>query len=279
MYYLLMVAAFFVFGALSVRFACNRSQASFFGRETPGNALYFLTQGYVYSKFAVVITALLSFIALSGFHTRYSGLNLAHRYHLPAWAQLLAVVLVSDVWQYWAHRAFHNRWLWPFHAIHHAAREPDWITLFRNHPLNFLGYSTTTALIIAALGFSPVVLLYAGVANFAHSALVHANLGWGFGPLRYVFTSPVTHRWHHCLAREARDKNFAPVFSLLDVIFGTFYAPIGRLPEVFGAEGVPENFIGQMAHPFVALLGMLGTETGNRTGRGMQRSDPESRQS
>jgi hypothetical protein len=40
---------------------------------------------------------------------------------------------------------------------------------------------------------------------------------------------------------------------VLDLVFGTFHMPRGELPADFGAEGVPEHFLGQMVYPFRAL--------------------------
>jgi len=51
--------------------------------------------------------------------------------------------------------------------------------------------------------------------------------------------------------------NFAPTFPILDVVFGTFYMPKGRLPADYGAPGVPEHFLGQMAYPFVVFAGWI----------------------
>ena len=85
-----------------------------------------------------------------------------------------------------------------------------------------------------------------------YSAMVHANLNWTFGPFKYIFASPVFHRWHHTSLAEGRDKNFAPTFPLLDIVFGTFYMPENRLPEQYGVSGskIPDGFISQMIWPF-----------------------------
>jgi sterol desaturase/sphingolipid hydroxylase (fatty acid hydroxylase superfamily) len=64
--------------------------------------------------------------------------------------------------------------------------------------------------------------------------------------------SPVFHRWHHSADAERQSKNFAPMFPVWDLMFGTFYMPRGRRPEAFGAEGVPDGLLGQLAHPFAA---------------------------
>jgi sterol desaturase/sphingolipid hydroxylase (fatty acid hydroxylase superfamily) len=88
--------------------------------------------------------------------------------------------------------------------------------------------------------------------NVFYSALVHANLNWTYGPLRFVFASPVFHRWHHTTQAEGLDKNFASTFPVLDVLFGTFYMPPGRLPEKFGCGDpeFPEDLLGQFFYPF-----------------------------
>jgi sterol desaturase/sphingolipid hydroxylase (fatty acid hydroxylase superfamily) len=101
------------------------------------------------------------------------------------------------------------------------------------------------------MGFSPLVFVILGPINVLFSSLVHANLNWTYGPFRYVIASPVFHRWHHTSQEEGRDKNFAPTFPFLDVIFGTFYMPKGKLPETFGVDDpVPDDFIGQLKYPF-----------------------------
>jgi sterol desaturase/sphingolipid hydroxylase (fatty acid hydroxylase superfamily) len=71
--------------------------------------------------------------------------------------------------------------------------------------------------------------------------------------LRHALASPVFHRWHHSAEAAAQSSNFAPMFSLWDVLFGTFHMPDGRLPQSFGAEGAPVGFVRQLIQPFAAL--------------------------
>ena len=82
--------------------------------------------------------------------------------------------------------------------------------------------------------------------------MVHANLNWTFGPFKYVFASPVFHRWHHTSQAEGMDKNFAPTIPLIDVVFGTFYMPEGVTPKHYGVPGanIPTGFFAQMLWPF-----------------------------
>jgi sterol desaturase/sphingolipid hydroxylase (fatty acid hydroxylase superfamily) len=90
---------------------------------------------------------------------------------------------------------------------------------------------------------APFISLYA--------ILIHANLPWDYGPLRYVLASPRFHRWHHTSEAEGRDKNFAGLFPFLDLLFGSFYMPRGRVPVEFGAgdEPVPTGIWRQIAYP------------------------------
>ena len=255
--FIMVGASFLVFGLLSRRFACNPGQRTFFWRELPDDVLYYFTNVLIYSTW----TALLVKLAVSA---RYgadtpqmlqavkAGYGALSR--LPFLVQALLVLILTDVMQYWLHRAFHGRRLWPFHAVHHGAEEVNWTTTFRVHPVNYLIYTACTGAIVALLGFKASVFLVLAPINFVHASLVHANLDWSFGPFRYVLASPVFHRWHHVSDPRVRDKNFAPTFPVLDLMFGTFHMPKGELPQGYGAEGVPPHFFGQLLHPFRPLL-------------------------
>lgn len=170
----------------------------------------------------------------------------------PLWVQVLAVVLIQDVLLYWLHRAFHTRPGWPFHAVHHSPHVLDWTSMARFHPVNLLFEFALADVVVILLGFPPTVLIVVAPFNLVYSAMVHANLNWTFGPMRYVFASPVFHRWHHTSEAEGRDRNFAVTFPILDLIFGTFHMPAGKRPQEYGVGGdeVPAGFWGQLIEPF-----------------------------
>lgn len=171
---------------------------------------------------------------------------------LPIWLQTAVIFLISDFILYWTHRWFHTGKLWNYHAIHHSPKTVDWLSTFRFHPINV--WCTFTLLDAALLiaGFSPAAVALLAGFNLGYSAMVHANLNWTFGPFKYIFASPVFHRWHHTAQAEGIDKNFAPTFPLLDVIFGTFYMPEGRVPEKYGVSGskIPSGFMQQIIWSF-----------------------------
>jgi sterol desaturase/sphingolipid hydroxylase (fatty acid hydroxylase superfamily) len=170
----------------------------------------------------------------------------------PLWLQVVEVLLLGDLIGYASHRLFHGRRLWRFHAVHHSSREVDWLSSTRLHPVNDVGMRLAQVVPFVLLGFNPLVV--AGYAPFLtfHALLLHANVPWTFGRLRYVISSPAFHRWHHTTQAEGLDKNFAGLFPFIDMAFGTFYMPGGRQPERFGVLGdpVPETLMAQLVYPF-----------------------------
>jgi sterol desaturase/sphingolipid hydroxylase (fatty acid hydroxylase superfamily) len=136
--------------------------------------------------------------------------------------------------------------------VHHSSPQLDWIAAARVHPLNDLIPAVVTVPPMIAAGYNP-----AAVAAFLpfltfYAVMLHANLNWSYGPFRYVLASPVFHRWHHTKQAEGQNKNFAGLLPVWDLLFGTFYMPRGRQPEIFGVDDpVPGNILGQMIYPFL----------------------------
>ena len=172
--------------------------------------------------------------------------------------EMLILLLVRDCLIYLRHRIFHLRPVWAFHSIHHSSEEVNWTSAARFHPgENLIEAAGEILLFIvcANTGFDSMVLatgsLFIGFYNF----FIHSNLRWTFGPLRYVFVSPVFHRWHHSDRPEAADKNFAAMFSCLDLMFGTFYMPKDAVPDTTGLSTSekpvhPRTMMGQLLYPF-----------------------------
>lgn len=169
----------------------------------------------------------------------------------PLWLQAIQIFVIGDFIGYWQHRWFHGGWRWNFHAVHHSSEELDWLSSVRLHPVNDMLARIIQAVPIVALGYNVGAVALFTVFTTIYAITLHANLNWTYGPLRYVIASPAFHRWHHTSAEEGQDKNFAGFFPIWDLIFGTFYMPKGRQPEVFGvADPVPKGLIGQLIYPF-----------------------------
>jgi sterol desaturase/sphingolipid hydroxylase (fatty acid hydroxylase superfamily) len=170
---------------------------------------------------------------------------------LPLWAQAAAILVIGDLVGYWMHRAFHGRTLWRFHAIHHSSVDLDWLSAVRLHPVNDALMRVAGALPVLALGFAPVAVAGIVPVLTLMAILVHANVDWDWGPLRSVIASPRFHRWHHTDEAHARDKNFAGLLPLWDILFGTYHMPKDARPASFGTvTPVPAGLIGQLVFPF-----------------------------
>lgn len=168
---------------------------------------------------------------------------------LPRAAQVVIALVAVDLVGYWVHRAlFHMSPLWRFHAIHHSAERLDWLAAARNHPLQPAITALALALPLVALGIDLRVVGVVSPVFGLWAIFIHANVPFRFGRLRYVVVTPMFHRWHH--ARDEHGVNFAGIFPIWDLLFGTFYCPEHE-PERFGTdEPVPRGLLGQLAYPF-----------------------------
>lgn len=170
----------------------------------------------------------------------------------PAGLQLLEALLLGDLVGYWVHRAFHGRRLWPIHAVHHSIEDLDWLSAARVHPLDTIIHRPLEVVPLFLIGFSSlrVLPLYA-VVLAVYPIFLHANLSWSYGPLRRVVASPAFHRWHHSAEAEGVDKNFAGLFPLWDLAFGTFHMPGYASPSygLGGGRRMSLNPVRQLLHP------------------------------
>jgi lathosterol oxidase len=173
---------------------------------------------------------------------------------LPFAAQFAAILVLTDLVQYWVHRAFHRvPLLWRFHRIHHSADVMDWLAGSRLHLVDVAVTRGLTYMPIYVLGF-------AEAPHFAYVAFVsiqatfiHANVRFNFGPLRWVLATPQFHHWHHGAEPDAVDKNFAVHLPVLDRLFGTCYLPGDRWPASYGLADrspVRSGYLRQLIEPF-----------------------------
>ena len=171
---------------------------------------------------------------------------------LPLWTQAILFLVASDFMLYWLHRMYHGGAFWKYHAVHHSSEDLDWISAARFHPVNLMLGTIGVDVVLLMAGISPNVMIWVGPFTTFHSAFVHANLNWTFGPFRYVLATPVFHRWHHTALEEGGDTNFAGTFPIWDMLFGTFRMPKGELPQDYGKDEatMPKEIAGQLAYPF-----------------------------
>ena len=172
---------------------------------------------------------------------------------------LLGVLFLRDLVIWTKHRIFHLRKAWFFHTVHHSSEEVNWLSTARFHPAEALfetGLEFSLYLALYTFGGVEVkILVAAKFIVWFYNFFIHSNCRWTFGPLGYVFVSPVYHRWHHSSDPVAQNKNFAAMFSIIDLMAGTFYMPKNRAPGSLGLSpeeraGYPGGFWGQLAWPF-----------------------------
>jgi len=149
--------------------------------------------------------------------------------HLIPWLRDHALVTfllyfaLYDFAAYWVHRAQHRlSWWWALHSLHHSQRQVTVWTDDRNHIVDDLLVTLVLVVFAQFVGVQPddyVLILTIGRLIESWS---HANVDQGFG---WVIVGPRFHRLHHALAsddeRHIHDHNFAPVFPIWDILFGT----------------------------------------------------------
>jgi sterol desaturase/sphingolipid hydroxylase (fatty acid hydroxylase superfamily) len=142
-------------------------------------------------------------------------------------ASFLVYFVLYDFAAYWVHRAQHRfRWWWALHSLHHSQRKVTVWSDDRNHVLDDFLVNIVLALFSQLVGVQPedyVLILMVGRMVESWS---HANVEMGFGRIGgRLLVSPRYHRLHHALANPAEphvhDHNFAPVFPIWDILFGT----------------------------------------------------------
>lgn len=177
--------------------------------------------------------------------------------NFPVWVQLLIMFVVADFIQWNVHRQLHKRsWLWEFHKVHHSVKEMGFAAQFRFHFMETIIYKTVQYIPLAMIGFGIQEFFVVHMLAVLIGHVNHANLGWSYGALGYVFNNPKMHIWHH--ARELPEgfssgMNFGISLSLWDYLFGTAHVPEDGQDIILGFKGdeqYPEDFTGQLIVPF-----------------------------
>ncbi len=178
------------------------------------------------------------------------------------WLNYFALLFIWDLSYYWYHRAQHaSRWLWPIHELHHSDAELNITSALRTHPLErpiqFLIILHITALLLRV---DQSAAIWAGTTAIVWSALSHSNLRLSFGPFSRIVCGPQVHRMHHSIKSEHHNSNFAQIFTLIDVVFGTYCPPpkSGQFPQTGVEEfASDESMLKGLLRPFVLWRGLL----------------------
>lgn len=178
-------------------------------------------------------------------------------HHLPAWAQIVLMLLAADFLRYWMHRGFHKYTpLWRLHAVHHSPHGLYWLNVGRFHPIEKMIQYAVDALPFALVGVSGEVLAGYFVFYAINGFYQHSNCLVRLGPLNYLVSGPELHRWHHSELPQESDTNFGNNLIVWDLIFGTRFLPNDREVASLGLRNrsYPTGFLAQMRTPFIAGL-------------------------
>ena len=170
-----------------------------------------------------------------------------------------AYAFALDLFLYVLHRLQHSLpFLWETHRMHHDETALNAATYARAHALNMLLVILFQIPLAALFGSQYPTALGAFLMLRFWGYLIHANLRIGFGRLTPLLAGPQWHRIHHSTSPEHRDRNFAGMFPLIDIAFGTYYRPRpGEYPPT-GLGGEPvSSWFAATAQPFVNWWRML----------------------
>jgi sterol desaturase/sphingolipid hydroxylase (fatty acid hydroxylase superfamily) len=228
----------------------KKPEQRLFRAEWREDILYYL----VSSMFVQVLTWLTMAPSTAILHATGNWANFrAAVGHQPWLLQVVEIMALTDLVQYWLHRAFHRvPFLWGFHAVHHSAKSMDWMAGARMHFLEIIVLRSSTAIPMFTLGYDPSALQAYVLLVYVYSSLIHANVRGDFDRFGHFMVTPRFHHWHHGIEKEAIDVNFAIHFPLYDRLFGTFYLPKGVWPAGYGVGGhpVPQGYWRQFFYPF-----------------------------
>jgi sterol desaturase/sphingolipid hydroxylase (fatty acid hydroxylase superfamily) len=237
-----------IFIPLELFFPKNRFQTKFH-EEWRTDLMYFVIS-HLFIQFFGIVTQKPAILFFG-----WMGLNKVHLWvqGLPFIVALFLAFFTTDLFQYWAHRFFHTRvYLWRFHSIHHSTQNMDWLAGSSTHFMDIFFTRAMTFIPLYVLGFSTTVFNVYIIFIAIHAVLIHANTRVNFGFIKYIFTTPQYHHWHHCEDPKYYGHNFASIFPFIDMIFGTYYLPGKEWPAGTGVhEGnYPKGFLKQSVYPF-----------------------------
>lgn len=139
----------------------------------------------------------------------------------------ILVLFLYDFFAYWLHRIEHSvPLLWQMHKLHHEDEHMNVTTTNRHHPLEAVLRVPFVMLPLVTLFDIPFAPLVFGVSlGVLLPSFSHMNLKLELGRFTPFLIGPQLHRLHHSSEERHFNKNFANIFPLWDILFGTYVAP------------------------------------------------------
>ena len=158
------------------------------------------------------------------------GWGLSRLLGLSGVVELLASIIILDLFDYFWHRANHRFTpLWRFHKAHHTDTSMDVTTALRFHPGELVISSAIKAVWIIIWGPSAISWFVFEAAVSFSSQFHHSNIDFSDKSEKVfsmLIVTPRFHASHHAVDRHYGDRNFSTIFSLWDRLFGSLRLPI-----------------------------------------------------
>ena len=223
--------------------------------------------------FGLLVASIFSYsAAVALYNDHFAFLKVPGVDQLPQTVRFVLAFVLADFLNWLHHLVRHKvRAFWVFHAVHHSQREMNIFTDDRVHPFDkliampIILYPT----MILQLDIPLVPWLIVGQMLYTHT--YNGNLRTDYGPLRYLFVTPQSHRVHHSTAHEHADKNFGVIFCIWDRLFGTHMDAVGEYPQtgvddpMFPMEtdgtflGILKTYALQFVYPFQQIWRRIAT--------------------
>jgi sterol desaturase/sphingolipid hydroxylase (fatty acid hydroxylase superfamily) len=239
----------FMMAGFVVEFAARRrgdrrSRTVVFNLGT--TALFWAFDVVAGAGFTLALTRATDFIPGAGL------INVTPRNGATIFLAAFGLTAARDFFYYWFHRLQHTSWLWHVHAVHHADEHMNVTTAWRHHWLEFpLETVFVVAPFVYVFHMTPEVVVMMTIWTNVLAHFIHLDARISFGRWSWLIANPHNHRVHHSVRPEHLDTNFAAVFPLWDVLFGTYVQPDrGDYPPTGLASGGRVRWTEVATYPF-----------------------------
>ena len=212
--------------------------------------------------FKLIIFMSFSEVTAKFFHAVIGGDVTSYAlFDMSGWSiglQLLIFFVVTDFIQWFTHVMLHRFDIfWRFHKVHHSIVQMGFAGHLRYHWMENVFYTPIKYITVMLIGgFTPEMAYIVFYISIAIGHFNHANIGWSYGPLKYIFNNPKMHIWHHAKELPTARRfgvNFGISLSIWDYLFRKNYIPSDGRDIELGFDGIekyPKGFFGLILSGF-----------------------------
>lgn len=172
----------------------------------------------------------------------------------------LFAIVCADFVYFVLHYAMHKfEYLWYFHTIHHNSTKFNLTLNARRSWLEEISHMFLTSTILYAFTpFNLETIIWGQYIVHRYQYFTHSQYIKIPRILGYIFILPQTHMIHHDQNESYQNSNYGPMFSIWDIIFGTYVHSIDESKFVPGVKNVSEdNFFKIHLYPFKKIYSKI----------------------